>query len=217
MAPPVPPRRDPVARPVSLHWDPIAPTVSLHWDPIAPPVSLPQDPMAPPLSPPWDSAVPLVSFPRDPMVTPVSSPRDPAAPPVSAPRDSAAPPLSPPRSPAARPVSPYRDPAAALTPAPVRRATEPLFVRLIHLCPVSRPGSHCQHRRCRSLPGTSIHCTARRFATACKRASQLPHSPVVVTFIFSAVFCVIFSLGCASMRCTSIILHTFTATASAAP
>ena len=68
-----------------------------------------------------------------------------------------------------------------------------------------------------ALSGPSIHCTTCHFAFTWKHASQGPRWPVVAIPIARIVFCVIFSLGCASTWCTSTISCAFTAITSAAP
>ena len=189
----LPPPRNPTAPPISPRQDPMVPPMSLPWDPVAPPVSPHRDPTVPTMSLRRDSNLPSVSLPRDPMALPVSPARDPAAPPVPPPRDPAAPLISSLRELAVPPVSRLRGPASppvlpvfvlvmlapAQAPAPVRRAAEPLFFRLIHLHPASRPRLSSPVPLLPVLSDPSIYCTACRLASTCKRASQGPHWPVV--------------------------------------
>ena len=158
MVPPVSLPRNLMTLPVSLARDLVAPPVPPRREPIVPLVSLPRDLLVPPVSPARDPAASLVSPPRDPVALPVSPPRDLTVPPVSPSRDPSAPPVSPLCGPAP-PVFPvffFVIMAAASAPAPVPRAAESLFFRLIHLHSVSRRGLHYRHRCCRS-------CQACRF------------------------------------------------------
>ena len=115
----------------------------------------------------WYSVALLVSFPCYPMVSSVPPARDLVALLVCPPRDPAASLVSPLRDPAAPTVYIFCVlvmPAAAPAPAPVLRAAEHLFSRLIRLYPDSRRGPDC---------------TTCRFTFTCKRASKGPHWPFV--------------------------------------
>ena len=82
-----------------------------------------------------------------------------------------------------------------------------LCFRLIHLHPTFRRGLHHQRRYCRA-------CQIRQLTSPSRSP---PHWLVVAISIAGIVFCALFSLGCASMRCASIISCAFAATDSTVP
>ena len=92
------------------------------------PVSPARDPAASSVPSPWNLMVPSVSLRRDPMALPVSAARDPVVPSIF-------------------PVFVLMIPAATPAPAPVLRAAEPLFFRLVHLHPSLRRSPYHQHRQ----------------------------------------------------------------------
>ena len=155
-APSVPPR-DPTVPPVSPPRDPMAPLVFFPCDPMPIPVLPARNSMASPVSPPRDPAAPSVFPSLDSMAPTVSSPRDPSFPSrpdgvsrVSSARSGGAScvPSSGPGG--ASCIFFMRSWAAAPAPAPVLRAADHLFSRLICLHPASRRGPQLQRRYCRS-------------------------------------------------------------------
>ena len=171
-----------MVRSVSLPWYPMAISVSPARDPVAPPVSPLRDPTVPPVYLSWNSRVPSVYLPRDPMALPVSPVRGPVAPLVSPPRDSAAPPVSP---------SSEADGASCVFCLRCRDAgccfssnscTSSCGATLLPT-DLSSPGftseSSLPTQMRPVLSGASIHCTAYRFAFACKRPWQNPCWPGV--------------------------------------
>ena len=202
-APPVSPR-DPTAPSVSPRLDQMVPPVSLSQDPMALLMIRARVPVAPPVSPRWDPTVPPVFLSRDLIVSPVSISRDSMVSPVSLPRDLMAPLVSPARDPVVLLVSPSRGPLsppvsllrcpaaplmfpvcvrvmtiAASASAPVRRATESLFVSTDPVSPGFISMSLSPTPSLPVLSGPSIHCTVCRFSSTGKRASQNPYWPGV--------------------------------------
>ena len=112
---------------------------------------------------------------------------------VCSPRDSAAPFVSPLRGPAAPPVFPLCVlviPATAPAPAPVLRAAEHLFSRLIRLHLASPRGPHRQHRCCRSCQvrqSTTSPATSLSPASVPRRAPTGPSPRLLLPEPFSAL------------------------------
>ena len=137
------------------------------------PVLPPRDLTAPSVSP-WDPTVPPVSPRLDLMAPSVFHLRDPMAPLVSFPCD--------PTAPSVFHFFVLVMLTAPPVPAPVRRAGELLFFRLIHFHLFLRQGLHRRHRCCRScqarqstaIPAVSLSPASAPFRTLTGPSSQFP-------------------------------------------